>query len=91
MKIGVSIQVKSAITERENSKNNYHIFNYSLKITSELLTFMWITRMDRAFVWIIPRFTLGRQETFYSYAGYKTDPIFSFYLESILSNADAAR
>jgi len=39
METGVSIQVKSAIIEGENSKNNYHIFNYSLKITS-LLTFM---------------------------------------------------
>jgi len=76
MKTG-AIQVKSAIIERENSKNNYHIFN-SLKITSELLTFMWIRRMDRTFVWIIPRFTPNGQETFYSYASYKTEPIFFF-------------
>lgn len=45
------------------SKNNYHTFSYGpRKITSELLTFMWITYSDRAFVWIISRFTPGGQE-----------------------------
>lgn len=36
----------------------------------------YVNNMDRAFVWIIPRFTPGRQEAFYSQAGYKTDSIF---------------